>query len=76
VKAAGERAAMRGAAWVFASGARLAFAQRVGRLVQRPFMRGGGIRRLPPPLAAWTRTRDLKPVAAESFRAWWKRSGR
>jgi L-lactate dehydrogenase complex protein LldF len=73
---AGERVAMRGAAWFFGSRTRLAFAQRLGRLLQRPFVRGGAIRRLPPPLAAWTRSRDLEPVADESFRGWWKRSGR
>jgi hypothetical protein len=34
----------------------------------------GLIRRLPRPLAAWTRTRDLKPLAAETFAEWWRRS--
>jgi L-lactate dehydrogenase complex protein LldF len=72
----GERTAMRSAAWLFASRARFALAQRLGRLAQRPLVRGGAIRRLPPPLAAWTRTRDLKPIARESFRTWWTRSGR
>jgi L-lactate dehydrogenase complex protein LldF len=69
-----ERTAMRGAAWIFASKARFALAQSLGRLLQRPLVRGGAIRRLPPPLAAWTRTRDLKPIAGESARAWWKRT--
>jgi L-lactate dehydrogenase complex protein LldF len=68
-----ERAAMRAAAWVFGSARRFAFAQRLGRLVSRPFAGSGVIRRLPPPLSRWTRTRDLKPPAQESFRSWWRR---
>jgi L-lactate dehydrogenase complex protein LldF len=71
----GERRALRAVAWLFARPGRFALAQRLARLAQRPFVRRGAIRRLPPPLAAWTRTRDLKPVAAESFRTWWKRRG-
>ncbi|HEY6031164.1 MAG TPA: LutB/LldF family L-lactate oxidation iron-sulfur protein [Gaiellaceae bacterium] len=73
---AAERTIMRGAGWLFASRARFTLAQRLGLLMQRPLVRRGAIRRLPPPLAAWTRTRDLKPSARESFRMWWKRSGR
>jgi L-lactate dehydrogenase complex protein LldF len=61
-----ERAAMRLAAWTFASARRFSLAQRVGRVVQRPLLRAGALR-------PWTRTRDLKPVATESFRDWWKR---
>ena len=68
-----ERALMRGVAWVFGRPWRLSAAQRLGRLGQRPLVRGGAIRRLPPPLSKWTRTRDLRPVAAESFRSWWRR---
>jgi L-lactate dehydrogenase complex protein LldF len=68
-----ERAAMRAAAWVFGSARRLAFAQQLSRLVSRPFAGSGVIRRLPPPLSRWTRTRDLKPPAQESFRSWWRR---
>ena len=68
-----ERALMRGVAWVFGRPWRLSAAQRLGRLGQRPLVRAGAIRRLPPPLSKWTRTRDLRPVAAESFRSWWRR---
>ena len=68
-----EGAAMRLTSWMFASGRRFALAQRIAARAQRPLVRGGLIRRLPPPLAAWTRTRDLRPVATESFRRWWER---
>jgi L-lactate dehydrogenase complex protein LldF len=70
-----EQVAMRSAGWVFEGRRRFALAQRLGRLVQRPFLRGGTIRRLPGPLGAWTRTRDLHPLAGESFREWWGRRG-
>ncbi|HZO96457.1 MAG TPA: LutB/LldF family L-lactate oxidation iron-sulfur protein [Gaiellaceae bacterium] len=68
-----ERAAMRAAAWALGGPRRLRLAERAARLLQRPLLRGGAIRRLPPPLAAWTRTRDLRPVAAETFRERWRR---
>lgn len=44
---------------------------------QRLFLpqKGGMIRRLPPPMAGWTRQRDLKPLAAESFSKRWRRMG-
>jgi L-lactate dehydrogenase complex protein LldF len=67
-----ERLAMRAAGFVFGSARRLRIAQRAARLVQRPFVRNGLMRRLPPPLRRWTATRDLKPVAEESFRDWWR----
>jgi L-lactate dehydrogenase complex protein LldF len=72
--AARERAAMRALAWVFGSARRFALARRMARAAQRPLVRGGRIRRLPPPLSGWTKTRDLKPVAPESFREWWRRA--
>jgi L-lactate dehydrogenase complex protein LldF len=67
-----ERTAMRLVAWVFGSARRLAMAQRAGRVLQRPLARDGVIRRLPPPLSGWTRTRDLKPAASKTFRDWWR----
>ncbi|MCL2418020.1 MAG: LutB/LldF family L-lactate oxidation iron-sulfur protein [Conexibacteraceae bacterium] len=62
-----ERTVMRAAAWMLGSGRRIRFAQRIGRLIQRPLARAGVIRRLPGPLAAWTRTRDLRPIGDASF---------
>jgi L-lactate dehydrogenase complex protein LldF len=71
--AASERLGLRLVAWVFGGRRRFVAAQRVARIVQRPFSRGGTISRLPPPLAAWTRTRDLRPAAETTFREWWRR---
>jgi L-lactate dehydrogenase complex protein LldF len=65
-----ERAAMRVLAWSFGSERRLGRAQRLGRLLGRPFVRRGRIRHLPG-LGAWTDTRDLRPVAPQTFREWW-----
>ncbi len=62
-----ERLVMRAMAWTFGRASRLRAAQRLARILQRPFIRSGLIHRLPPPLSAWTRTRDLKPVAPASF---------
>jgi len=43
-------------------------------LVQKPFLRQGWITKLPPPFAGWTQTRDLKAVAARSFRQRWRQT--
>ena len=72
----GERLAMKAAALSFASGTSLSIAQRIGRIGQRPFARGGEIHSLPWPLSAWTATRDLPAIPAESFREWWARRER
>lgn len=67
------RLAMRAVFATFATPGRFAVAERIGRVAQRAVVRGDVIRRLPPPLGAWTRTRDLKPLARVSFRDWWRR---
>jgi L-lactate dehydrogenase complex protein LldF len=70
VKKAGrspERRVMRTVARVFGSSRRYQRAQRLARLFERP------ARRLPGPLATWTRTRELKPFPSETFREWWSR---
>jgi L-lactate dehydrogenase complex protein LldF len=66
-----ERALMRTVAWFFGNRTRFEAAERLGRWLQRPLVRRGAIRRLPPPLSGWTRARDLRPVARETFREWW-----
>jgi len=64
-----EAAAMRAMALVFGDERRFAAAQRAARLAP--------LSRLIPdplsPLYGWTSARDLPPIPAESFRAWWQR---
>lgn len=55
---------------------------RVFRVLQRLLMRGGKIRKagaaisaLAPPLAAWTNTRDLRPIESQTFRELWRDRG-
>ena len=77
VEASGTKAEgtlMKAVGWVFGGRRRFAIAQRLGRIAQRPLLRGGAIRRLPRPLSGWTRSRDLRPLARETFREWWRRS--
>jgi L-lactate dehydrogenase complex protein LldF len=45
---------------------------RIARLLQRPFVRDGTMRRLPLVLGDWTRTRDLPAVAPRTFQERWK----
>ena len=61
-----ERAAMGTLAWIFGGRRRFELAQRLGRIGQQPLVRAGALR-------SWTKTRDLKRVPRESFRAWWSR---
>jgi L-lactate dehydrogenase complex protein LldF len=62
-----ETAAMRVLAAVFASRRRYERAQDLARLGRGPAakLRGG-------PLSAWTDTRDLPEIPAQSFRDWWR----
>ncbi|HEY0795629.1 MAG TPA: LutB/LldF family L-lactate oxidation iron-sulfur protein [Acidisarcina sp.] len=68
---------MKAAAALFASGNRLALAQHLGRIGQKPFIATSGfIEHLPFQLSGWTESRDLAPLPRESFREWWaKRPG-
>ncbi|MBA3551381.1 MAG: iron-sulfur cluster-binding protein [Actinobacteria bacterium] len=45
---------------------------RLARAGQGMFVRGGRIRKAPPPLSRWTNRRDLPPVARRTFRERWK----
>jgi L-lactate dehydrogenase complex protein LldF len=68
-----EAIAMAAAAWVMSSPRRFAAAEkgsRAGRLLGRGADR---IRALPPPLSAWTASRDAPRPPAETFREWWAR---
>jgi L-lactate dehydrogenase complex protein LldF len=68
----GERVAFKALRRLLMSPAAYALSARVARVLQRPFVRGERLRRVPSPLARWTRTRDLPPVAAKTFRERWK----
>jgi L-lactate dehydrogenase complex protein LldF len=67
-----EAHAMRIAAWIMTSHRRFAFAERFVAVTSRVFARSRVIRRLPIVLRGWTRTRDLKAPAAQTFRDWWR----
>ena len=69
-----ERTVFKLSGYVLASAARLAAAQRVASLSRHVVGRKGRITRLPPPLSAWTDTRDAPAPPPESFRAWWTRT--
>jgi L-lactate dehydrogenase complex protein LldF len=67
-----ERTAMRAAAWTMRSPRRWTRALRllrIGRLFRRR-------RALPPPLSAWTSSRDLPVPPKQTLRDWWVDDGR
>jgi L-lactate dehydrogenase complex protein LldF len=66
-----EAVAMAAASWVMSGPGRFAAAQRAGR-VGRLLARRGRIRRLPPPLSAWTSSRDAPVPPPATFRQWWR----
>jgi L-lactate dehydrogenase complex protein LldF len=68
----GERWALRAAGLILRSPVLYRLAARLGRILQRPFLRDGRLQRMPRPLAGWTRFRDLPPVAGKPFHVRWK----
>ena len=63
---------MKTAAFVFENAHRLAMAERLGQIGQKPLVsKNGFIEWLPLMLNGWTQTRDLKAMPAQSFRQWW-----
>jgi L-lactate dehydrogenase complex protein LldF len=79
-----EAVAMKAAAFAFGAGGRLNAAEKasglfgglVGRVARRATPDGRPLLgRLPGAGSAWTEARDLPAPPAESFRAWWKRTG-
>jgi len=69
-----ERAVFSLSAAILSSPRRLAAAQKAAAASRKIIARKGRIRRLPPPLSAWTETRDAPAPPPESFRAWWSRT--
>ncbi len=57
------------------SRARWRRALRLARTLSAPFSRSGWIRRLPGPGSGWTRHRDLRRPARQSFSEWWANRG-
>ena len=71
-----EQAVMAAAAWTMDSPARWAGALRAARLGRLLGGRRGRITALPPPLSAWTGTRDVPLPPSQTFRDWWTRRER
>jgi len=68
-----ERFAFKTWSRVFKNERSMARGRSLARLLQRPFVRGGRIRRLPLPLfSRWTRNRDLPALPKKSFHQVWK----
>ncbi len=64
-----EAASLRLVGWLFESPRRLAAAEALGLPLGRLLQRAGLLGRLPGPLAAWSRRRDLPRLPLRSFRA-------
>jgi L-lactate dehydrogenase complex protein LldF len=66
-----EAVAMKVLGWTMRSPWRWTWALRSARLGRILGRRHGRIHRLPPPLSAWTASRDAPRPPAQSFRDWW-----
>jgi len=69
-----EELAMAAAGWVMADPGRYAAALRAARAGRMLAAGGDRIRALPPPLSAWTASRDAPKPPTETFRDWWART--
>ncbi|MFC4640337.1 LutB/LldF family L-lactate oxidation iron-sulfur protein [Deinococcus hohokamensis] len=67
-----EAVAFKTAAWVMGEAYRFEGAIKLARRGQGPLVKHGAIHALPGLLAGWTDSRDLPPVAGQSFREWWR----
>jgi len=67
-----ENLAMQAMALMFQSRRRYEAAQRLGRIGQTFFVRNGNLTNLPGMAGEWTKFRDLRPLAKQPFRDWWK----
>lgn len=69
-----DRQAMHGFLMTMRSPGRYQSALKLGGLGTRMLagMGGGTVKHLPPPLNAWTQSRDFPPLAKKSFRAQWR----
>ncbi len=68
-----EAVAMAAASWVMSDPKRFAAAEKASR-AGRLLARRGRLRSLPPPLSAWTSSRDAPAPPPETFREWWART--
>jgi L-lactate dehydrogenase complex protein LldF len=64
--------AMKVMARIFANHRSFEAAQRLGRVLQWPFVSDGWIRHLPGMLGNWTAVRDLRRLPEQTFRSWWR----
>ncbi|WP_433559027.1 LutB/LldF family L-lactate oxidation iron-sulfur protein [Pseudonocardia xinjiangensis] len=68
-----EALSMAAASWLMSSPGRFAAAEKASRLGRLLGRSAGRISALPPPLSAWTGSRDAPRPPAETFREWWAR---
>ena len=64
----GERAAFKGYGWLARRPGLFQSALKMGRWLQKPWLRDGRMRRAPGPLKGWTDHRDLPPLARRAWR--------
>jgi len=68
-----ERIGMKMMARIFLSHERFEKAQRIGRILEKPFVgKDGWVHKLPGLAGQWTKARDLMPMPAQTFREWWR----